>query len=432
VTAPEAWWRAADFVEIASRAGQIGQRAPKGGRRRETVTVLWVFNGVEVDPDRFELLRDGEPVAVEPQVFDLLVYLIAHRDRVVTKAELLDNVWGDRFVSESALSSRIKAVRRAVGDDGVAQQVVRTVHGRGYRLVADVEERVRTRGRVVSGAARQVVNFCRASDGVGLAYAVSGDGPPLLKAANWLSHLEYDWESSIWRHWWESLSRSHRLIRYDERGCGLSDRDVEEYSMDAWVDDLATVADAAAVDEFDLLGISQGGAVAVSYAAAHPERVRRLVLYGAYTRGRRARAQTDEQVAEADLQIELARLGWGKDDPSFRRVFAMQFMPEGSYELWDEFAALQRRTTSSANAAHYMQSYSEIDITAVAPKVVAPTLVLHARDERRIPLEEGRRLAAAIPGSRFVTLDSPNHILLADEPAWPRFLEEVETFLADG
>jgi pimeloyl-ACP methyl ester carboxylesterase len=170
----------------------------------------------------------------------------------------------------------------------------------------------------------------------------------------------------------------------------------------------------------------------VSYAAAHPEHVRRLVLYGAYTRGRNARAQTDDQSAEADLQIQLARVGWGKHDPSFRRIFAMQFMPEGSYELWEEFAALQRRTTSSANATRFMQSYSEIDITAVAPKVVAPTLVLHARDDRRIPLEEGRRLAATIPDSRFVTLDSPNHILLADEPAWPRFLEEIETFLADG
>ena len=394
--------------------------------------MVWVLNGVEVDRDRYELRRDGEPVAVEPQVFDLLVYLIAHRDRIVTKAELLDNVWGGRFVSESALTTRIKAVRRVVGDDGVAQKVVRTVHGRGYRLVADVEERTHARGRIVSGDARQVVNFCHARDGVRLAYAVSGDGPPLLKAANWLSHLEYDWESSIWRHWWESLSRSHRLIRYDERGCGLSDWDVEEYSMDTWVDDLATVADAAAVDEFDLLGISQGGAVAVNYAAAHPERVRRLVLYGAYTRGRKARAQTDEQLAEANLQIQLAAVGWGKDDPSFRRVFAMQFMPEGSYELWEEFAALQRRTTSSANATRFMQSYAQIDITALAPKVVTPTLVLHARDDRRIPLEEGRRLAAAIPGSRFVTLDSPNHILLADEPAWPRFLEEVETFLADG
>ncbi len=394
--------------------------------------MLWVFGGVEVDPDRFELRRDGVPVAVEPQVFDLLVYLIAHRDRVVTKAELLDNVWGDRFVSESALTTRIKALRRAVGDDGGAQRVVRTVHGRGYRLVVDVEQHARAYATASGGGARQVVSFCRGRDGVRLAYAVSGDGPPLIKAANWLSHLEHDWESSIWRHWWEALSRAHRLIRYDERGCGLSDWEVDEYTMEAWVDDLATVVDAVGVDRFDLLGISQGGAVAVTYAAAHPERVRRLVLYGTYTRGRKARAQTDEQVDEADLQIQLARVGWGRDDPSFRRVFAMQFMPNGSYEQWEEFAALQRRTTSSENAARFMQSYSAIDITAVAPKVVAPTLVLHARDERRVPLEEGRTLAAAIPGSRFVTLDSANHILLASEPAWPRFLEEVEAFLAEG
>jgi pimeloyl-ACP methyl ester carboxylesterase/DNA-binding winged helix-turn-helix (wHTH) protein len=398
---------------------------------------VFSFGDVEVDTERFEVRRGGSATAVEPQVFDLLVYLIAHRDRVVPKAELLDNLWGDRFVSESALTSRIKAVRRAVGDDGRAQQVVRTVHGRGYRFVAEVVESGKAAPAAYPGASRQTIGFCRARDGVRLAYAVSGDGPPLVKAANWLSHLEYDWESPVWRHWWDGLSHAHRLVRYDERGCGLSDRDVDTYTMDAWVDDLATVidaagVDAAGVDRFDLLGISQGGAVALTYAAAHPERVRRLVLYGTYLQGRRARARTDEQVAEADLQIQLARVGWGRDDPSFRRVFAMQFMPNGSYDQWDEFAELQRRTTSTENAVRFMESYTTIDVSAVAPRVSVPTLVLHARDERRVPLEEGRRLAAAIPGSRFVTLDSANHILLADEPAWPRFLEEVEAFLADG
>ena len=201
-------------------------------------------------------------------------------------------------------------------------------------------------------------------------------------------------------------------------------------TLDAWVDDLATVVDAAGLEEFDLLGVSQGGAVAVTYAATHPERVRRLVLYGTYTQARRARARTDDDVAAADLQIELARVGWGRDDPSFRRVFAMQFMPNASYELWDQFAELQRRTTSPANAGRFLASFALLDVRAAAPAVQAPTLVLHSRDELRVPLEEGRRLAAAIPNSRFATLDSANHILLADEPAWPRFLDEVETFLA--
>jgi pimeloyl-ACP methyl ester carboxylesterase len=302
------------------------------------------------------------------------------------------------------------------------------VHGRGYRFVAEVDEREHVAVDHPSGAARQSISFCRARDGTRLAYAMSGEGTPLVKAANWLSHLEYDWESPIWRHWWDGLSRNHRLVRYDQRGCGLSDWDVDILTLDAWVDDLGAVVDAAGLDQFDLLGVSQGGAVAVTYAAKHPERVRRLVLYGTYCQARRARARTDEDIAAADLQIGLARVGWGRDDPSFRRVFAMQFMPNASYELWDQFAELQRRTTSPENAVRFLTSFSVLDVRDVAPLVKAPTLVLHARDELRVPLEEGRRLAAAIPGSRFVTLDSANHILLADEPAWPRFLDEVEAF----
>jgi len=393
------------------------------------------FAEIEVDTERYEVRRAGEPVAVEPQVFDLLVYLIRHRQRVVTKAELLDNLWGDRFVSESALTSRIRALRRAVGDDGRSQHVVRTVHGRGYRFVAELAGTHAAPHAAPdappASAATQQISFCRADDGVRLAYAVTGDGPPLVKAANWLSHLEYDWENPTWRHWWIALSRSHRLIRYDARGCGLSDWNVDPgtYALDSWVDDLATVVDSAGVDRFDLLGISQGGAVALTYAAAHPERVRHLVLYGTYLRARLARASTDDEVVEAQLQAQLARVGWGRDDPTFRRVFAMQFMPDGTLEQWEEFAELQRRTTSPENAARLLESYATIDVTAVAPRVTVPTLVLHARGDRRVPVEQGRLLAAAIPGARFVTLDSQNHILLADEPAWTRFLDEVGSFL---
>ena len=258
---------------------------------------MLVFGDVEVDTDRFEVRRSSEPVAVEPQVFDLLVYLIEHRDRVVTKAELLDNVWGDRFVSESALTSRIKAVRRAVGDDGRAQKIVHTVHGRGYRFVADVVDAGEPSHSTHAEASRQSISFCRARDGVRLAYAVSGDGPPLVKAANWLSHLEYDWESPIWNHWLQALSRGHRLIRYDERGCGLSDRDVDTFTIEAWLEDLETIVDEVGEDRFDLLGISQGGPVAIAYAVKHPDRVRRLVLYGSYLQGRMARAHTEEQRA---------------------------------------------------------------------------------------------------------------------------------------
>jgi pimeloyl-ACP methyl ester carboxylesterase/DNA-binding winged helix-turn-helix (wHTH) protein len=400
-------------------------------------SMTYAFGDCEIDLERYEVRRRGQAVRVEPQVFDVLRYLVEHRDRVVSKEELLDNVWGDRFVSESALTSRIKDARRAVGDDGRQQHLIRTVHGRGYRFVAEVAgaepARLASAGPAGAGVAtEQDIRFCRAEDGVRLAYATVGTGPTLVKAANWLSHLEYDWESPVWRHWWRELGRRYRLVRYDDRGSGLSDWVTEGYELDTWVRDLATVVDAAGLERFALLGVSRGGPIAITYAAMYPERVSHLVLYGSFLQGRRLRATSPDETAEADVQVQLARLGWGRDIPAFRQVFASQFMPHGSRELWDAFDELQRRTTSATNASAYMAAASNLDATPAAPLVQAPTLVLHARGDRRVPLEQGRRLARLIPNSRLVTFDGDNHILLEDEPAWPRFLEELDRFLAEG
>jgi pimeloyl-ACP methyl ester carboxylesterase/DNA-binding winged helix-turn-helix (wHTH) protein len=398
--------------------------------------VRFAFDECEVDVQRLELWRDGRTVAVEPQVFDVLVHLLRHRDRVVTKEELLDEVWGDRFVGESALTSRIKAARRAVGDDGAHQRIIRTLRGRGYRFVAEVEELTASRP---SGSRtsppdqrlRQRVRLCTAADGVHLAYASVGTGPTLVKAANWLNHLEYDWESPVWRHWWRALSARYQLVRYDERGCGLSDWDVEEFSLDAWVTDLEAVVDAAGLDRFVLLGISQGGPVAMSYAVQHPERVRGLILFGTFAQGRRIRATTGQEQEEARVQVQLVRLGWGRNDATFRRVFAMQFLPDGTQDQWEAFDELQRRTTSPANAVRFVEAFGGIDVTGLAGRVTAPSLVIHCRGDVRLPLEGARQLAARLPDSRFVTLDSANHLLLEHEPAWPRFLDEVDTFMAE-
>jgi pimeloyl-ACP methyl ester carboxylesterase/DNA-binding winged helix-turn-helix (wHTH) protein len=404
----------------------------------QSAPVRFRFDGCEVDLQRFELRRDGAAVAVEPQVFDVLVHLLRHRDRVVTKEELLDEVWGDRFVSESALTSRIKAARRAIGDDGATQRAIRTIHGRGYRFVADVEELstplagpTAPAGRVEERRQQQRVQLCTAPDGVRLAYATVGSGPTLVKAANWLSHVDYDWESPVWRHWWRDLSAHHQLVRYDERGCGLSDWDVDDFSFEAWVADLETVVDAAGLDRFVLLGISQGGSVAITYAARHPERVRGLILFGAFLQGRRIRAGTPDAHEEARMYVQLVRLGWGQDNAAFRRVFAMQFMPNGTQEQWEAFDELQRRTTSTANAVRFIEAFGRIDVADVVGGVRAPSLVLHCRGDLRLPLESARQLAALLPDSRFVILDSDNHLLLEDEPAWPRFLAEVEAFIAE-
>ena len=277
----------------------------------------------------------------------------------------------------------------------------------------------------------QDVRFCHAADSVRLAYAVEGSGPPLVKAANWLSHLEYDWESMLWRHWLLALTSRYRLLRYDERGCGLSDWDTTSFNIEAWIDDLATVVDAAGYEHFALLGVSQGAAVAVEYAARHPERVSALVLYGGYVHGHVTRARNDEELRIARLMPELAELGWGKDEPTFRQVFTARFMPEGTREQWDEFNELQRLTTSPTNAARFIRGFGVIDVTDAAQRVACPTLVVHVRGDLAPPLAEGRLLASMIPGSRFVSLEGHNHLMLATEPAWPRFVEEMNRFLAE-
>jgi pimeloyl-ACP methyl ester carboxylesterase/DNA-binding winged helix-turn-helix (wHTH) protein len=397
-------------------------------------TVGWTryeFGDFEIDTARFEVRRAGQPVHLERQVFDVLAHLVAHRDRVVPKEELLDAVWGDRFVGDSALASRIKTVRRAVGDDGTHQTVVRTIFGRGYQFVADVTELDGPTPGVAGRRLDQEIHLCEARDGTRLAYSLVGEGPLLVKAANWMTHLDHDLENPVWRHWTEDVVEHRSLLRYDERGCGLSDWDVERFDFDAWVEDLETVVDSAGLERFPLLGVSQGGAVAVAFAVLHPERVTKLVLYGAYARGRLVRATSEQEERQAALDLELARVGWGSDDPSFRQVFTSQFLPDGTREEWDDLNELQRLSTSPENAVRFLETFARVDITAQAREVACPTLVMHARDDHRVPAECARELAALIPSSRLAILPGRNHILTRTEPAWPLFLSELDRFL-DG
>jgi pimeloyl-ACP methyl ester carboxylesterase/DNA-binding winged helix-turn-helix (wHTH) protein len=408
-------------------------------------SLIYSFGDYELDTRLHELRRAGERLHVEPQVFDVLAYLFACRDRVVTKEELLDGVWGHRYVAPTTLNSRIKHARQAVGDDGAAQRVIRTVHGLGFRVVAEVEER----GTSMAGAApapaapvaptapsagplEQRIRFCTASDGVRIAYATSGAGPPLVKPANWLTHLEFDWESPVWRHWLRELSRDHTLVRYDERGSGLSDRDAADLSFDAWVRDLETVADAGGLDRFPLLGISQGCAVAIAFAARHPERVSHLVLYGGFVQGALERARTPQELEEATLMTHRMPLFWGQDNPAFRLFFAAKFVPEGTPEQMRWFSELQRVTATPEIAVRLRTTAANIDVRDLAPLVRAPTLVLHATGDAVVPFDQGRILAALVPGAHFVPLEGRNHVLLEGEPAWSRFVDEVRRFLGRG
>jgi pimeloyl-ACP methyl ester carboxylesterase/DNA-binding winged helix-turn-helix (wHTH) protein len=395
------------------------------------------FGGHALDVERRELRRGPDLIAVEPQVFDLLVYLLRNRERVVSKDDLIASVWHGRIVSESTLTSRINAARRAVGDNGEDQALIRTFARKGIRFVGDVAQSDGAGGSAgAAGAAlapmastpRQEIRFCTASDGVRIAYALAGQGPPLIKAANWLNHLEYDWQSPIWRHLLHALAADHRLIRYDERGNGLSDWDVDDISFEAFVRDLESVVDATGLERFALFGISQGCSVSIAYAVRNPHRVSHLVLYGGFARGRRKR-NSDSWVQQADAFDTLMREGWGRENPAFRQMWTSLFVPGGTAEQMQWYNDLQRITTSPENALRIRRASDEIDVTPLLPQVKAPTLVLHCRDDAGVPFDEGRRMAAGIPGARFVALEGRNHVILEDEPAWPRFIEEIKGFL---
>jgi pimeloyl-ACP methyl ester carboxylesterase len=276
----------------------------------------------------------------------------------------------------------------------------------------------------------QTIRFCSSADGARIAYATVGQGPPLVKAANWLNHLEFDWDSPVWRHWLRELGRDHTLVRYDERGCGLSDWSAGEMSVDAWIRDLEAVVDALELERFPLLGISQGAPIAIAYAVRHPERVSRLVLVGAYAAGRLVRAETPEARAEALLDLEVGRVAWRHEDDSFRQVFASQFLPGGTREQWDAFNRLQRTTTSTDNVVRFLDVFARIDVRDLLPQVRCPTLVAHARDDLRVPASQARELATQIPEGRLLLLGSRNHVLTSDEPAWRVFLAEAQRFLA--
>lgn len=275
----------------------------------------------------------------------------------------------------------------------------------------------------------QEIRFCTCPDGARLAYALSGRGPPLVMSGTWLNHLEYQWHNLAWRPWLEHFSREHTLLRYDLRGTGLSDRSFIDVSAATWARDFDTVVDAAGFDRFALLGVCQGGPIAINYAAHHPERVTHLLLYGTYARGNFMRPERPTEAARAQWFVDLARLGWGAENHEFMQVWATVFQPEGGTEHQRTWCELQARSVSSENAELFFEAAFRTDVQELAPRVKCPTLVMHANKDKAAHVEEGRRLAGLIPDARFVELVSPNHMLLPEEPAWARLVEEARAFL---
>ncbi|HKD28489.1 MAG TPA: alpha/beta fold hydrolase [Xanthobacteraceae bacterium] len=408
--------------------------------------MIYSFENYSLDVDRRELHRGGEPVAVEPQVFDVLAYLISHRDRVISNNDLIASVWNGRIVSESTLSSRIAAVRQAVGDNGERQCVIRTIPRKGYRFIAQVRENsdaaagldamaknaAALTASVSATRPKQAVTFCRTMDGINLAVASVGCGPVLVRAAHWATHIEYDWQNPATGPLLQRLADRFRLVRYDARSCGLSDREVPSISLQTMLYDLEAVVDALALERFALLGISGGAATSIAYAVRHPHRISKLVLFGGYAQGRNKR-DSPQDAEEAQAFLTMSRHGWGDDRLIFARAFFSFWLPAGSPEQLKSFIELARVSVSDPRTnVNLRRAVDDIDIVDLLPRVSVPTIVFHCIHDRLVPFDHGRRLAASIPTARFVPLDSENHALLADEPAWAKFVGEMEAFLADG
>ncbi|MFJ4790059.1 alpha/beta fold hydrolase [Streptomyces sp. NPDC088794] len=398
--------------------------------------VVYRFGQYALDADRRRLSHDGQWVDVEPRALELLCLLVEHRDRTVSEDELYDRMGRGHAVSGATFAAWLRTARLAIGDSDTGQHVIRTVSPHGYQFVATTTADSSVplsppATAPTTEADHEVIRFCRSTDGTRIAFALTGEGPPLVKTANWLTHLDLDRTNPMWAHWFDGLTRGRQLIRYDERGCGLSEWTVSSFTLDDLVDDLDSVVDAAGLDRFPLLGVSQGGAVAVAYAARRPERVSHLVLTSAYARGQQIRAGSDDERDAAEVDLNIARAGWRSQDSSFLRYFASQFLADATPAEWDAFAAYQRQTTSASNGLRFIEDFTRIDVSGIAHQVTCPTLIVHARDDARVPVAQALELATLIPDSRLVLLDSRNHLFTAADPAWPTFLSHLYTFLGE-
>jgi pimeloyl-ACP methyl ester carboxylesterase len=350
---------------------------------------------------------------------------------LVTKDDLVEIVWHGLSVSDATISARINAARKAVGDTGRAQAIIKTVHGRGFQLNVEVtktEAAAQTPDPVRSDT--QNIQFTRSSHGARIAFSKSGDGPPLVRVAHWLSHLELDWHSPVWRPLIETLDSRSTLYRYDQRGTGLSSRKVEGADLDVFVDDLRAVANANNLDRFPIFAASQAVPVAIRFAQRYPERVTGLVLYGGYAKGRSVREAAQGDIDEKTI-LGLIRAGWGKADSPFVNAFSTLFMPDATPAQLASFVKMQTETVSPENAALLRKIIDRFDVSELLKSVRTPTLVIHAISDAVQPVEQGRILASEIPGARYVSLESRNHVPLPQEETWAQMMHEVGLFL-DG
>ena len=373
--------------------------------------------GFVFDIERWELREaSGARVALRPQTFAVLSCLARLADQVVTKDELMRAVWPDLVVTDDSLVQCIKDLRKALKDD--ARSIIQTLPKRGYRLVPSGDVPVLPAATPLSAAFRQDIRFATTVDGARIAYATSGDGPPLVRAVHWMTHVDLDCHSAVYGPWIQGLSQRYRHVRYDARGCGLSDRGTPPQNLDDEVRDLEAVVDAAGLERFALYARSQGGAIAVRYAARHPERVSHLVTIGGFVRGSRRRGALTPPPEHQDAFWKLIEDGWGQDNAAFRQLMTSLIFPGANAEQMRAFNSLQRAACSPQVAAHLGRTHAEYDATADLPRVQCPALIFHSPDDRPVPFEEGRMIASMIPGARLVPFASANHTPLPTEPAF--------------
>jgi len=398
----------------------------------ESRPVVYAFDGMRLDVDRYELTRDGAVVSMEPQVFEVLAYLIQHGDRVVSKEELMDNVWGGRFVSETAVTSRIKQARRAIGDDGQAQRLIKTVHGRGYRFVADVATSTTADTDASASSGTESPHafdlppvLYAASDGLHIAYQITGQGPPdIVLVPGFISHLDLDWGDPRHAYFLHRLGEMGRLIRFDKRGTGMSDRPQGLPDLETRMHDVLAVMDSAAVERAVLFGYSEGGPMATLFAATHPERVAGLVLFGSYAKRTRVEGypyvHTEEERAAYTDRL-VTQWDWEAD--------MRMRCPSADDEMAAWWARRARASTTPSTLRALMDMNALVDVRDVLPSVAVPTLVLHRSGDEMVSVDNGRYIASHVPGAEFVELTGRDHFVSGDPG---QILDAMEDFVEDA
>ena len=396
--------------------------------------MVFHFESFQLDVAERRLLCAGEVVPLRAKVFDTLCILVENHGRLLRKDELMQRLWPDSVVEDNNLDHNISRLRRALQDGANGKKFIETVPRQGYRFVADVQQ---ISGPPAAPAvvpspspdlqSRQEIQFFTTSDGVRIAYTIGGSGPPLVRAIDWLNHLDFEWKNPYRRHWFSQIMSHNTLLRYDQRGSGLSDWNVDDFSFERSLADFEELIATVGFDKFALVGSCQGGPIGAAYAARHPERITKLVLVGAFARGWPPPGSM--VIEQFNAMLTLIRHGWGRDNPAFRQLWTTLFRPDASPQESEWMNEFQRITSSPDNAAHMMAEFPKIDITDLLPKVSCPTLVLHSRDEAVVPASEGRLIASRIRGARYVELPSRSHEVVPSDPAWQIFVDEVSRFL---